>query len=291
MISRLEGWTWDVRGGGVTLSPMRAGPSVGVISYRERVGPLRSIAEILRDKPDVDFKIKRVSPVTPLVTYEGEFAAIVDFEGVSMEMPVQRSLGFVFGDDWYSEIAAVVHNREYFAMFAGTVRELVRGDRLMLGVRRRRYSYTPPAGWDGYSRLPMFATWFPPEYPKSPTSITIYPAIPTTEQDVRIAHLRLGPVAPADVHGEVSPRNDWQLENGLLGATWDFAIRDEAGRDLIRRLVMLRDERYIYACHLDARHDHLEGLIPTWKDLVGSIQPLPATKPADAVNKLFEHLY
>lgn len=292
MISRLEGWTWDVHGGGVTLSWQR-NPGCGVIRYRERLRPLRSLAEVVRDKPaGVDVTITRIGEVTPLMTHEGEFAAAVDLEGTSKEMPVQYSIGVVFADDWYSELVAVAHGRAQFSMFAGTMRELLRGDQLMLGVRRRRYSYKPPAGWSGYSRLPMFATWFPPEFPSSPTSITMYPAIPATQHgELNIAHLRLGPVAPAQILGELSPRSDVQMESGLVGSGWNFAIRDEAGRDLVRRVIMLRDERYIYASHLDARPSDIDRWIATWKELVESIQPLPLAKTSEIAVDVFQHLY
>jgi hypothetical protein len=267
------------------------GPSWGHVRYRERIAPLRSIAKILK-KPGRDFTVTRVGTVTPLVTNEGEYAAAVDIEGTANGQEIQRSLGVVFGDDWYSEITAVAFGRPQFAMFAGTVRELVRDERLLLGVRRRRYVYTPPVGWNGYSRLPLFTTWFSPEFPAQPTSISVYPAIPTMERgDPSFRHVHLGPVAPAEIVEQIGPRMEVKLDSGLIGAAWDFRIRDEASRDLVRRVMLVRDGHYLYKCHLDTPKDHVERWVPTWKALVESIRPLPVAKVAGVEASLFEHLY
>ena len=273
MIARLPGWSWDVRGGGVTLVPPE-GRRAGAVRYVERLRPLRPVDAILRDKagdtPGVTF-----GPIEPVVTAEGEYAAVVDVHGTMNGAPVQRTMGYVFADDWYSEVAVLALQPDQFARFAKIGRDVVRQVRLMLGVRRRRYVYRPPAGWHGYERLPQFVSWFSPRYPADPTSITVYPAIPVAPgQEVHFGMLPIGPPVSAEVIDELAPPSEARTAK-LFGAAWDLDIHDEHRRRLARRVVLVRDQRYLYTAYLDAAMGELAARAPLLDELLASIEPIP----------------
>lgn len=261
------------RGGGVTMTPPDGG---AVIRYRERLRPLMSVAAILDERAtDKSFRVTSVRAVEPLVTSEGEYAAIVDVGGAA-PMPVERTLGFVFGDDWYSEVTGTAIRRELVAPVRELVRKLVLDSRLMLGIRRRRFVYTQPPGWHGHTRLPLFVTWFPPEHPRDATSITVYPALPApfgTDEEPHFRMIPIGPPASAEIIDELEPRTTF-VRNGLVGCRWRFAVRDERGRAVHRDMVLMRDARYLYASYLDRDANPDEGLL-AYQALLDSIRPVP----------------
>ena len=155
MISRAPGWSWNVDGGAVTLAP-RGDTQCGRVRYRERVQPLRTIEDILDARlDDGTMKVVDVSDVETLTTDEGEYAAIVRARGPACE----RTIGVVLADDWYAEIDALALRPDQFDRFAKVTRALVRQDRLMLGVRRRRVRHDALAGWYRDEPLPMFARY------------------------------------------------------------------------------------------------------------------------------------
>lgn len=300
MIQRIPNWTWVPGRGGITMAP----PAGGVtIRYRERLRPLQSVAAILRDRAaDTRFRVTNLGPVQPLVTNEGEHAAIVDIAGVleappggGPPQPLARSLGFIFGDDWYSEVAGVATRPELAASMSDWVRRLVTDSQLMLGVRRRRYDYTPPATWHGYTRLPLFMTWFPPDHPRIPTSITVYPALPIAAPVDEAPHfgmLRIGPPSTAELVAEAAPAAGIRT-GSLAGQRWELSVRDEQGRSMQRTMILLRDERYLYTTYLDrdaATATDSDPELRAYAELVTSIQPVPTPRrdaPFSLVPELF----
>ena len=90
------------RGGGVTMTPPDGG---AVIRYRERLRPLMSVAAILDERAtDKSFRVTSVRAVEPLVTSEGEYAAIVDV-GVAAPMTPFLVMPLVFAGMLPSKIA------------------------------------------------------------------------------------------------------------------------------------------------------------------------------------------
>src|SRR6185295_441941 len=97
--------------------------------------------------------------------------------------------------------------------FGAVVRELTLGDVHLLGVRRRRFVYTPPEGWHGLAQL-FEATWYPTDYPLRDLSLTVTPAVPA------IGGLARGLLAA--IAGDASPERallepprDVELPSGL----------------------------------------------------------------------------
>ncbi len=286
MIQRIPSWTWEPRGGGIT---MVAPSGTAVIRYRERIRPVQSVAAILRDRAaDRRYRATATSAIEPLVTGEGEYGAAVDLVGEMVGSPagttpgaLPRTLGFLFTDDWYSEVTGIALRPDEGATVAHWVRKLIVDSRLMLGTRRRRYVYAKPLGWDGYARLPLYMTWFPPEHPRDPTSITMYPALPAPsgiDEDPNFGMIPTGPPASAELIAETEPPAPVELGR-LTGTRWQFQVRDERGRTMQRTTVLLRDDRYLYGSYLDrdaataAPGDEGDTV---YQALLASIEPLPA---------------
>lgn len=284
MIPRVPGWSWEVRGGGISLVPPE-GNAAGAIRYRERLRPLRSVGALMAEKTGgqrVPFTHEHV------VTGEGELATIVELQSTEQGRTVQRTIAFVFADDWYCEIAGLALRADQFERFARTVRQLVRDTQLMLGVRRRRFLYQPPVGWAGYERLPQFTTWFPSTYPDDPTSIVVYPAIPAPpNEEVSFSMLTFGPPVTAEIVGELGEPHTVDGAR-LVGKFWDFDARDEHRRPITRRIVMLRDDRYLYTVYLDAPSGELITRLSVLEALVKSIEPLQTPGMSRNVG-LFDH--
>jgi len=281
VIARIPGWSWEPHGGGVTLLPSTGGAA---LRYRERLRPLLSVAAILRAKgEDPSFRMVSHAPLERFLTHEGEYGALVDIRGEqtapdgSSLGPVHRTIGWVFADDWYSEVAGIAFRPDLFDPIAGMVRTVLRDEKLLLGTRRRRFVYTAPSGWYGYSRLPQYTTWFPPEFPRDSTSITVYPAVPApigVDDLDGFALLPIGPPASADVIGELLERTPVQL-GPLTGNLWELEIRDEKQRPMVRRAAILRDERYLYTVYMDAPFELIVAGRPIFDELLATIEPLP----------------
>ena len=286
MIARVPGWSWSPGGGGVTIAPPGGGAA---IRYRERLRPVRSVASLLRDRAaDQRFRPTQIGPVERLITAEGEYAAVIELAGVlqaptlsGAPAPITRTLAFLFTDDWYSEIAGIAVQPALAATVSQCVRRLATASRLQLGARRRRFVYTPPPGWAGHQRLPLFTTWFAPEHPRRMGEITVYPAVPTPvgiDEPVGFDLLPFGSPADAQLVDVTVPRTPLQL-GPLEGATWELRLRDEQQRTVHRTMAMVRDARYLYTAYLDrsfATAAPTDESLAAFTALLASIEPLPA---------------
>ena len=57
------------------------------------------------------------------------------------------AIGLVLFDTHYTRIAAVTASADEWDGIVDTVRELIRGDRYLLGIRPRRYRHARPVDW------------------------------------------------------------------------------------------------------------------------------------------------
>lgn len=286
MIARIPGWSWHVRGGGVTLTPP-GGRAVGSIRYRERRAPIRPILDIIAAKGPSPGG--RRSAIERLVTAEGEYAAVVDLVHPLAGIEVQRTIGVVYADDWYSSISGLARDPEHFERFSALVRQLTASDRLMLGGhRRRRFVYSPPTGWNGWSPLPLVTTWFAPGYPRSRTSLTVYPALPVSPNTAAaLSSIPVGPPRPAEI---VEPRAaPIDIESGeLAGRQWEFVARDARGL-FVRAVAILASDRHHYVVHLDAVEAQLDEGQRALAALIASIEPLPVAGDLAPTTDVFDH--
>jgi hypothetical protein len=248
------------------------GREIAVIEYRERVRPLRKLGALLHDALARGPACAWPDRVERLVTDEGEHAALATLRGDG----VQRDLGFVFGDDFYARIAGMCRRPDRFEEVTRLVRELVTTDTQMLGVRRRRFEYAPPAGWQALAR--GFVTdWLAPGYPRDPVWMTIFPALPVEQAPAELLASMLAPRDHAElVDDQIAPLC---LPNGLAGDVGE-AVWASPERRVAKVCCVLRDRRYAYPLEASAEgEDRMRGHREVIDRVLASVQPVP---PANA---------
>lgn len=267
MIPRIPDWSVDlVPEGFALLHP--EGADVARLLYRERMTPVRRVADltrtILAGWPQIAFDVPR--PIERLVTDTGEHAAIVTVTGRDQDVSVLCVLGFVVTDDFYSVLTGTSRTPDRFEALIALVHDLVRRDDHGLGIRRRRFEYAPPSAFQP-RRHSLATEWLSPGYPADSTSIVVHPAIPHRSEP--LAEL-------LDALANESPQSE-------LVATTDHDVGELSGTgrivrngELTRWFVVLRDELYAYP--LELLTPALDLMHPTFAALVASIRPLPTPK-------------
>ena len=87
----------------------------------------------------------QVGKLKKLVTQEGEYGCVITMSGRRKAdgLPVERTMGFVFGEDFFSRVDGIMQLAAQFESFRGRIEAITRNLSLGLGaVRRRRAS--PP---------------------------------------------------------------------------------------------------------------------------------------------------
>jgi hypothetical protein len=222
---------------GYTVQPTAEGAILdgpcGRILHVERELPLRRLGDFVRARGG------EVGEVERLVTDEGEHGALAVGRGAVW--------GVVFGDDAFAW---------YEAKGAGDLRTpigaLVRTHRLGLGPRRRRYGYTPPAGWDAIARG-LHTDWLAPGFPHRWAVVSVYAAEPASTAATAILPSLLAraaaygfvPAAPPEVEERTTDDGMAGLEVAVEGAWGDLTVR--------RRLAAFLDDHHVYALELHDR--------------------------------------
>lgn len=279
MIPLVPGWSMVARNGGLTLTP-KEGASFGAIRYEERLRPLQPVAALLSaaQARDPRFRISRSRVPELLTTHEGEYAALVVVDGVldGLATPVQRTIGYVFGDDFYARIAGLALRPDQFARFEDQVRKLVIADSHYLGLRRRRFLFTPPAGYFGVERSVLHAYYYSPGYPHDPTVICVYPAIPLSMWQSNDLPRHLRPIQGLSVHESTGP---FPCKTATLtGDSWDLHGTNDDRLAITRRIVVLHDDRYAYPLSLDALTGQADDAVAHFSAVVDSVQRLPGSR-------------
>ena len=216
-----------------------------------------------------------------LATAEGEHAALVTLHGDERGRPAQRDLGVVFGDDFYALTSAVCLDPARGPATTALVRELVLGDSHVLGVRRRRYEYAPPPGWQALAR--GFVTdWLPPGAPADSTTLAIYPASPTALSSGATIRMMVRAAEQDAALVRQDPIVSLRTAAGLAGAAVEITLRDAAG-ELVKYLAALHDARYLYPLEATARRlDDFAPHRPTFADVIETIRPVPTGERSEA---------
>jgi hypothetical protein len=261
------------------------GRGVAVIRYRERVRPLERLGAIVRRFLAADPLFASTPPPTVaerLETVEGEHAALVTVREEAPPgddpRPAQRDLGIVFGDDFFSLVSCVCRVPARFAEMTTLVRELVTTDRHMLGTRRRRFDYEPPATWQPL--ITGFVTeWYPPEFPNDSMHMTVYPANPTALTPGAVFDLMLGAATRGGVKiQKVEPPRPIRADSGLQGRCFEVLLRGPAPEalELPKICAVLQDERYIYSLEGSARSVvHMGAHRADFERVVASVRAIP----------------
>ncbi len=256
-----------------TLYPPE-GPLAGMLRYQERVRPLARLGELVEGALGRMTAFTRTSDpvVERLVTNEGELAALCKITGTIGGQPAQRSLGYVFGDDYYSRFDGLARQAELFDSFHGCVRDLVVRDDQALGTRRRRFMYEPPHGWQPLVRG-FITEWIAPRYPRDNAMLTVYPATPAVP-NIEISELLHGIVGNLEVEGgnEVTTIRTAREMSGLMLAT----IGRSQGKRRLRVATVLVADGMWYLTDLSAfTVEQWEEHRATLKSFLDSIEPLP----------------
>jgi hypothetical protein len=178
MLPHLTNWARSETNGVLTLTPAD-GSLTAAIRYRERVRPLVTSSEIVALTIDAfgGATIHEQDGPHELVTEEGEYGSVTTLRGSFDGVPVATTIGVVFGDDFYSKIVSRCVEPSEFERTAAVVRDLTVRDSHALGVRRRRFRYTPPTGWIEQARASFICDWRCSQ-PLGTSVIRVFPANP-----------------------------------------------------------------------------------------------------------------
>lgn len=281
MIPQVPGWSMVARNGGYTLTPPE-GPTCGAIRYEERLRPVLPIAALLAaaQARDPRFRVTRQRPPELLTTQEGEYAALVLLEGRldGLATPVQRAIGYVFGDDFYARTAGLALRADQFARFEDQVRKLVLADTHYLGVRRRRFLFSPPPGYFGVERSLLHAYYYATDYPHDPAVICVYPAIPLAMWQAADLPRHVRPIHGLSVESSAGPFP--RKTAALAGEAWELRGKGDDRQATVRTLVVLHDDRYAYPLSLDVMPAHAaspEHMV-RFNAVVESVQRIPGSR-------------
>lgn len=278
------------RSGDVFMYMPRQTPAGCILTYAERVTPLRSLATHARETlaSDPEFEPQQVFMVTRFLTHEGEFGGRVLIKGKRGAQPVAHVIAAVFAEDFSTRLTARVTDMNRLDEVVALVTQLAQSDRLGLGIhRRRRYMFLPPTGWHVVPGIGLEVALFPAAYPRSHACIVVSPAEPLslTNQHPRLL------LEEQDARQGLPPPE--HVESGLLDTRSNLLTAEEwtTVRDLpgvgkmVRFLAVLLDGHYYYPLRLEAlAHDDLAAQRRTFVELVGSIEPLPFGQPEPATS-------
>ncbi|MGE3765303.1 MAG: glycosyltransferase [Kofleriaceae bacterium] len=282
MIPTPEGWMRLERADYVHLRSPIARP-VGEIRYRELVqrprGARRFVTERLALSPA--FEIVAIGDPDRITTDEGEHAAVVRVDGKLAGRAVRRVIGMVVDEHLTAVIDGVAVHAEYVDELEQITRDLTRRAELGLGVRRRRFVYRRPAGWQALSHL--LETYFiPPDHPRNAERIVVYPAIPRGLSLRALMHSTI-----EDQIGRIDQLVDLeesaiQAASGLGGRRWRVASHSGTGKARTHTIVVFEDEHYAYRLRLD------EGAAPSpaFAAMCASVEPLGARRAVGARDRL-----
>ena len=230
---------WQRRVSGTTtylLAP--EGTEAGIITVMERVRPVVRLVDLVRDLGEV------VEGPTAITSDEGEYGAFVSLRGGG----VQHDIGMLVGDEFLCTVIGVTALTEHFARSRDAVCDLLRRAPLILGVRRRLFHYAPPAGWREVARG-LDAEHYPPDFPRDPSRLTVYAALP------------IGAATPAEALAALVAKQSQELA-AAQEAGWVETIRTtdrglafqygttRAG-DWLLSFAVAADATYLYALRLE----------------------------------------
>jgi hypothetical protein len=284
-MQNVTGWTYKLTADGLVMFPPE-GKDLGAIRMQERVRPLQSVRAILA--PDLESAAPildgvELGPIERFETAQGEYAAFVTIKAHAKGNPqhrVERHVAIVFGDDFYQRFDAIVQDAAAFDAMRVATREFAYRATLGLGeLRWRRYLYQPPAGWQPLSRVHT-TEWYPLDYPRRNSRITIPAARPTQDPSVFDKALLLAVAPGLRVDGRDGPL-PISNPNGLSGVV--TRVRGSTPeKQLVYEQVVLMDATFTYLLRLECHADLYETDHPIFEQVVNSVYPLPvASRPTE----------
>lgn len=269
-------WRFD----GVEAYAKDLGIDAGRVRIQSGLRPLAPVVDLTQSlvqelrSSGAEAEIELLQKIT---TEEGEWAALarvrVKLDGLQLE----RTLCFVFGDDFYDKIDAmyVFEHRKRFRPF---LRTLVQSYPLRLGnPRRRRFMYVAPASWQPVAHG-LAVRFFPRRFPNEYGCITVLPAAPLVQSERGAVSERF---LHEDLHADFTPQQPEQQDkvtsnSGLLGNLHRRAgLREGDSRPIHIDTAILRDTRYTYALRLETRAPNIESHRRMFLQVVRSVTAVP----------------
>jgi hypothetical protein len=274
MTNPLIGWQRINHRQALVLVPPDA-PQRAQIRIDERLTPLASAEDIVDQARARMAAPADVVDIERVTTAEGEFAAIATLRGAHDGSRFERTMGMVFGDTHYAVVDAVTTAAELTERCRAAARHLTLHYALGLGVRRRRFLYAQPAGWQARARG-LYADWYPLDYPQRRSVITVSPASPiardpATEDVERFLHDQ--PLEPFE------PTEPLRVRRLLLRPGFQAELASQRGTFMASRQpalvcrARLVDATYRYELKLESAGDDTDAA-SVFESIVRSIEPL-----------------
>jgi hypothetical protein len=276
LMDSIRGWSKSSTVDGVRLAG--PDPERGSIAIHQRV-PLRPIPEMIREHAHTSWGAKgtpELGPATLFPTCEGEHACLVPVAAQTARGPTDHWIAVVIGDEHAVLIdgtAAPAHLTE----MRERVHRIAEYYYLALGeMRRRKFEYQPPAGWNGL-RHPTSTSWYHPGYPRQMAVIKVF--------DVRPAAVSAPDVLDRVLFIDTSIINDepptppiaCRTPRGLVG----YVVRGDGtlgGIPVSFASAYFTDERFAYFMRLEAGRDIFAAAMPVLAAMTESIVSIPYTR-------------
>jgi hypothetical protein len=247
----------------------------GGIRLLERQPLLTMRAAIAHAREQMTSFDVELSPIERLSTHDGEYAATCTLVGRHAGIRLERTIGMVWGDYHCTRIDGATSDITQHDRYRSAIHTLTRHHTLGLGeLRRRRFVYEPPHGWQGYARG-LVTLWMPPAYPRDSTTIHVFPARAASIADAAARLDRqLHEMSWFGFTEEASVDPEPLLTGrSLQGALHRFTGRFHGGPVRAFSLAILGDQRFHYVMRYegaDATHE------AAFRALVDSVEPVPS---------------
>jgi hypothetical protein len=264
MIPMLTGWTIVDEGDREVLLAKQGAR----LRYVERNWPVRSIADIAMSLV-AGHQLLEIGPVEEHITEEGEYGGIVRSRLQIESRVVQRSIGVVMGDDFYSLLDATIDEPALFdAVHADVVAATCR-ETLGLGARPRRFRHDAPYNWHRTRR------GIAESYERGRARVRVFPANPRRDLAPSALDALFSDLCRAGFISTTAADSEIVLASGLAGT-----VREATGvfgeQSTHHAISVLDDGRYLYVVREDAPSDEYSA--DAFRSVVESIEPLPFSR-------------
>lgn len=273
-------WVRVWRPDGVEVYAKDLGIDAGRVRVVSCLRPLASVVELAQGLVK-DLRTSgaeaEIELLQKIITEEGEWAALARIRVTCDGLQLERTLGVIYGDDFYDKIDAM-YLSEHRRRFRPFLRQLVQSYPLRLGSpRRRRFMFVAPSNWQPVVHG-LAVRFFPRRFPNEYGCITVLPAAPLVQSERgalsdRFLHEDL----LADFTVQPPEQQDKVTSNsGLLGNLHRRAgLRQGDSRPIHVDTAILRDTRYAYPLRLETRAPNIEAHRRTFLQVVRSVIAVP----------------